>query len=118
MELEAIWLLVALQCLKSTQAQLRTGILENTPYMLLDMLKQAADEPQDTRKLLKEYDFIIVGAGTAGCTLANRLTEVPEWKVLLIEAGGPENFLMDLPIVANYLQFTDAKLEIQDRTVQ
>ncbi|KAJ9582132.1 hypothetical protein L9F63_003527 [Diploptera punctata] len=108
MELEAIWLLVALQCLKSTQAQLRTGILENTPYMLLDMLKQAADEPQDTRKLLKEYDFIIVGAGTAGCTLANRLTEVPEWKVLLIEAGGPENFLMDLPIVANYLQFTDA----------
>ncbi|MBC7456262.1 MAG: GMC family oxidoreductase N-terminal domain-containing protein [Massilia sp.] len=44
-------------------------------------------------ELLGQYDYIIVGAGTAGCLLANRLSRNKDTTVLLIEAGGKDDYV-------------------------
>lgn len=48
---------------------------------------------------MKEFDYIIVGAGTAGCVLANRLSADGKNEVLLLEAGGKDDyFWIDIPV--------------------
>ena len=62
------------------------------------------------------YHTIIVGAGSAGCVLANRLTEDPDRKVLLLEAGGETNEdLISVPGAAPSLR--DGKIDWAFKTV-
>jgi choline dehydrogenase len=49
------------------------------------------------------FDFIIIGAGSAGCVLANRISADPENRVLLVEAGGSDNnLLVQMPTALSY----------------
>lgn len=46
-----------------------------------------------TKRLEGEFDYIVVGAGTAGCIVANRLSADPRNRVLVLEAGGNDNWI-------------------------
>ena len=51
---------------------------------------------------LGTFDYVIVGAGSAGCLLANRLSRDPDLRVLLLEAGGKDDYFW-IPIPVGYL---------------
>ncbi|KAI7815221.1 putative glucose dehydrogenase [Rhyzopertha dominica] len=54
-----------------------------------------------------DYDFIVVGAGSAGAIVATRLSEINDWNILLLEAGGYPNELSNIPYDAAFMQLTE-----------
>lgn len=54
-----------------------------------------------------------MGAGSAGAVIASRLSEIGEWTVLLLEAGGDETIWSDVPGAAKYLQLTEMDWQYQ-----
>ena len=75
----------------------------------------------------KTYDYIIVGAGSAGCVIANRLTENPDINVLLLEAGPRDNNLkLKVPAAFiynytspqfNWMYYTEADPHMDNRKI-
>jgi choline dehydrogenase-like flavoprotein len=81
---------------------------DDDAHGFLDLVKSSV-HPTTNSEFAKniKYDFIVVGAGSAGSVLANRLSENERWRVLLLEAGYAPTFFNQIPILVSYFQLSD-----------
>ncbi|XP_076231841.1 glucose dehydrogenase [FAD, quinone]-like [Calliopsis andreniformis] len=70
--------------------------------------------PVELSKIRDTYDFIIIGGGSAGSVLANRLSENENWQILLLEAGTNQPPLADVPLT--FALYQNTPIDWQYRT--
>ncbi|XP_050590924.1 glucose dehydrogenase [FAD, quinone]-like [Bombus affinis] len=97
---------IALGGMTSGLAQLVCCILLNILLYIKYAVDDYAVKNVPSEALMSSYDFIIVGGGSAGSVLANRLSEIEDWNVLLLEAGVDGSEIYDIPVLAGNLQLT------------
>ncbi|XP_046430767.1 glucose dehydrogenase [FAD, quinone]-like [Neodiprion fabricii] len=97
-----LWLPLRLGCCTDS-----LGLFENVMRRFYQFPEPTSEGLLDDESHVPpEYDFVIIGAGSGGSVLANRLTEIPGWNVLVLEAGGEEIFLTEIPLLAPVLDVT------------
>lgn len=93
---------VALSLARPCQSMAYTVFQAAVEYYRI-LSPEPMDAVRDTPYVQSEYDFVVVGAGSGGSVVANRLTEMAGWSVLLVEAGGEENAMTEIPLLVSYL---------------
>jgi len=76
-----------------------TGVLK---FLQQDQRYLNQEIPETDPQFGAVYDFIIIGAGTTGATIAARLIEISQIEVLLIEAGSSKTLAMDIPVFSQF----------------
>ncbi|CAL1673724.1 unnamed protein product [Lasius platythorax] len=100
---------LTMMCLGYAGGILPSGILETIDHFFsgFPSLPKSPSSQNEIPDYSLPFDFLVIGAGSAGSVLANRLTENPDWRVLVLEQGNDEIFLTDIPFLAPILHSTD-----------